>query len=189
MLIEMAFRRPEFCGGQLVKMADGTSWYVPQPKIDLDPSRLGTKEDFEAGPRTLFGFEFDRLVDACNAAGTDAEMARALMALAIDLMGRNYDLSPDQYGSLLRFVADPDDGNESLLAIYRIATGQGPRTMARWCRLGAIMAGVDPDRIKVQDAYELAQIQVALGRFIPADQWVEEMVEERKQRELDNYVG
>ena len=181
---EESFRRPDFQGGRPVQLADGQSWYIPLPILESRPLLLESRDD-RVEALTTFGPEFDRLVAACQETETAPEEARVLLELAVDLLGRNYDLSLDQYRALLQYGVQDRDHNEPLLAIHRIATGTGPRTFARWCRLGAILAGADPDRLPLEDAYELATIQVAIGRHVPAAKWVEELVAGELQQSLD----
>lgn len=186
-MLESECRRPDFLGGRPIVLGDGQAWFIPTPMLasqaDLD------RNGWDHETLMAFGPEFDRLVAAVRGAESEEEEGRASLALAVDLLRRNYDIPPDHFGRLLAYVVGESDPNQPLLEIFYIAIGQAPRTLARWCRLGAILAGVAPDATSLEDAYELASIQVGLGRHIPADKWVDEMVEEAKLAKLYSSLG
>jgi hypothetical protein len=127
---ERSARRPDFAGGECVKLGDGVGWFLPKPRVGFLPEsdgaagvRLGTKA------RRSFGRAYDDLVDAYIEADDGQAELSALLALAVDLLIRNYDgLTADEFAELLpRWVGD-EANDEMWKAIADVALGRaGPK--------------------------------------------------------------
>lgn len=127
-LDEKALRRPDFRGGRAVTLADGQAWYIPCPEVDLAPTFLDDGSLGDVMTQTTFGPEFDGLVAAVPSARSQREEAVAMIRLGHDLLGRNYDLRPADYGRLLRYrVSRDDEEGEGLSGIYLVAAGIAPK--------------------------------------------------------------
>jgi len=96
MLDERSLRRPSFQDGAWVRLADGNLWSFPLPGSVCE--NRGASAD--AG-QTLPG-----LVAAVCESEDRAELRRMELALAIHLLGRNYQLGPSEYQHLLDFPPD-----------------------------------------------------------------------------------
>lgn len=126
---EAARRRPgiDAAGSVPVRLADGNEWLVPRPRIDLVPVfKDGILAD--VGRRYSFGEAFYRkqaaLADA--AGGPAGPYLLAAFDLAIDLLGRNYDLDESDYQALIPY-RDSDPASVAMWrAIVAVASGDGP---------------------------------------------------------------
>lgn len=120
---EASSRRPDFLGGPAITLANGQEWHFPRPTSYFVP------DDDAAGVRRHWnlGDDYGALFDRCMEAESDLEMIGGELALARSLLLRNYDLTPAQAGSLLRFgygaTADPDAA-AMRLAVMAVATGK-----------------------------------------------------------------
>ena len=102
MLDEHALRRPDYTPGAAIKLCDGQTWHFPHALIEYLP-RLDSAGKVELCRGTSFGADYDALADALSEADDAGEQMTALMALAIDLLWRNYALSFEQTAKLLRY--------------------------------------------------------------------------------------
>ena len=123
---EPALRGSGFQPGPGVVLADGQAWQIPCPMFDLIP-RFAPDGGVGYESVTTFGQGFDELVDAVQNAETIAEEATSLFRLAIDLLGRNYQLGPDQFRALLVYPGDGNWVQTPLGDIYRVAIGTAPK--------------------------------------------------------------
>jgi len=123
---EKLSRRPDFQGGRPIVLADGQEWSFPCPTIEFAPRRQADGS-VKVTLSTAYGAEFDRLVDAVSGEKTMGEEAQALFSLAIDLLDRNYALSPDQLFVLLRYPQDGMWSETALGQIFDVAVGRGPK--------------------------------------------------------------
>jgi hypothetical protein len=97
MLDERALRRPGFSPGCWVRFADGQVWALPGPAdVPEDPT-------------------YPALVRAVGDAESPAEQLRGELALAIYLLGLNYDLDAEAYEALL----DQPAASPALAAMQR----------------------------------------------------------------------
>lgn len=133
MLDEKALRRPEFSEDSVpVTLCDGQEWYLPVPPGEFFPVTLDGDLDICGG----FGPEYDaklqaladaaeRLAEAGAAAAGEQYQAvnRAIMALGIDLLLRNYGLTIEQVATLLRYRPRDRANVEMWQAIGRTARG------------------------------------------------------------------
>lgn len=123
-LDERALRRADFATGEVVTLADGQGWSIPCPRLVYVPA-IGQGGEFGVKAASTFGPEFDRKVAALQEADTVPREAVALLALAVDLVGRNYDVPPADLPTLLRYETVTEGGRPGMEDIYRIATGFG----------------------------------------------------------------
>jgi hypothetical protein len=93
MLDERSLRRPWFQDGAWVRLADGNLWSLP-----LSGSLRENQGELAAAGPTLTG-----LIEAVFESEDRAELRRMELALAIHLLGCNYQLGPTEYQSLLDF--------------------------------------------------------------------------------------
>jgi hypothetical protein len=84
-------RRADFRRGPSIRLADGQPWTFPDPAEVAAGRGAGVEPEFEALVRAVFEAE-DR-----------PDRLRCELALAINLLGRNYELTPVEYRRLLGF--------------------------------------------------------------------------------------
>lgn len=127
-LDETARRRSTFVAGVPIVLGDGQAWHLPRPTLGFFPDvddagkiRFGDKMGFQ------FGADYDALVDALAESEDGLGEANALLALAVNLLLRNYSLTFDDFRVLLpRFPGDPENA-EMWKAIAALAVGSGPK--------------------------------------------------------------
>jgi len=106
MLDENALRRPDFLPGRPIRLADGQRWTFPLPPGEHCPGVGDGAAQEEVG--TLFGYGYSATLAAVLEAADEFERLQAELALAIFLLGRNYDLSPVSFQEILCFEkSDP----------------------------------------------------------------------------------
>lgn len=129
MLNETERRRADFAGGAPVKMADGQEWVLAKPLIQFAYSAgpLG----FNVVLNITEGDNFNNLmqsVDTALEAGNGDQIVGSQLAIGAALLRRNYDLTDEEMGTLLRFAYGETDGieaNERRLNVMDIARGNG----------------------------------------------------------------
>lgn len=105
--LEKSRRRPEFVAGHPVTLADGQTWYLPSVPAKVFPLFDETGKYGGIGARSSFNDpEFDALMAAWMEATSRYAEFGALFGLAIYLLGRNYDLSPEDFQRLLVYHRD-----------------------------------------------------------------------------------
>ena len=88
---ESTRRRHDFLPGSLIHLADGQRWTFPDP-----------------GEAAEFGPDHAALINAVCEAEDESERLKAELVLAIFLLCRNYELSPDALSALLIYASgDP----------------------------------------------------------------------------------
>jgi hypothetical protein len=115
MLDEQAYRRPDFVGGILIRLADGQSWSFPSavaPGAARDGATNGG----------AFGSDYAVLLEAVREADDETERLRAELALAIYLLARNYDLGPNDYQELLGWAPGSPELAAGQQAFHDLAT-------------------------------------------------------------------
>ena len=125
---EASRRRAPFTGGVPVLLADGQAWTFPRPLLGLMPE-VGSdgKVRFGENLRFNFGEAYDALVDAFAESEDWRAESEALLALALDLLGRNYDLSGLALGEILPRLLN-DEGNADMWrAVAEVAVGKAPK--------------------------------------------------------------
>lgn len=121
-------RQPFDARGAAVVLADGQTWTLPKPLLGLFPEvgADGTPR-FGVQPRFHFGARYDALIDAFAESDDGVAEANALLALALDLLGRNYDLAGLDLGALLPRLFHDDRNAEMWRAIAEAALGKAPK--------------------------------------------------------------
>jgi hypothetical protein len=124
---EKRWRKPE-ASGIPITLADGEAWLFPRPKVGLSALVDSTgRPRFAQKSTRSFGADYDALVDAFIEADDGVNEAEALLALAVDLLGRNYDLAPSELVTLLPRWFDDDANQEMWRAIADAALGRAPK--------------------------------------------------------------
>lgn len=126
MLDERALRRETFSEGHKVALADGQEWTFPKPKMRFRPKVVDGKVDVDGGPS--FGPEYDASLDVLFGVVDvePIERLRVKFEMAVRLLGANYDLTPEDFASLI--VLEPDD----------------PASDERWEQLTRAIMGIAP---------------------------------------------
>jgi len=102
---ELTLRRPDFRPGTPIRLADGQAWTFPAPTA-LEPINEGRASNQRLSHDEA---EYDALLAGVLEAEDVPERLRAELALAIHLLGRNYDLDPADFSRVLEFPpGDPD---------------------------------------------------------------------------------
>lgn len=133
MLDEAALRRPEFTEGEPIVLGDGQEWSFPRPILEVYPT---PGDDgvyrFEGVRRRIFGPDFERKLEAfaATAGKSYRDQLGALVQVAVDLLGRNYDLKPEDYGVMLPW-RPRDDANDAMWgSIAEVVGGFAPKADA-----------------------------------------------------------
>jgi hypothetical protein len=96
---ERANRRPKFCPGIDLRLADGQVWSFPQPAEPMGEGEVALDQgDSEA---TWDNRTYRAIVRAALEAEDEGDLFRAEIALAIHLLHWNYILDPDDFEDLL----------------------------------------------------------------------------------------
>ena len=106
---EAVRRRSPFYRGREIVLADGKPLILPSPVVE-------SEVDF-----TRLGPDYRSLLRAVREAGDEAERRRAELALAIFLLGCNYELSPIDYQQLLIFPPGATELVEVQQGFHRLA--------------------------------------------------------------------
>jgi len=109
---EVALRRPDFRPGIAIRLANGQAWTFPAPSASPGMAAEG---DLSGRRSSRPDPEYEALIRAVLEAEDEIEGRRVELALAIYLLGQNYDLGPADYSRLLEFPP----GNPALAALQR----------------------------------------------------------------------
>ncbi len=124
---ERTRRRPDFGAGEPIVLADGQAWHFPRPVVSLFPIVGPDGRLADLGGRATFGRDYDDLLRQLHTAPGPVDQLRALFALAIDLLTRNYELTGPELSRLLEY-RDGDPENASTWSrIAEVATGNNPK--------------------------------------------------------------
>ena len=106
MIDEKTKRRPTFdeANSAPVVLADGQTWWMPKPWLEVRPTFRGGRA-VDSAPALTCGPEFDAVKKAVDDAEGD-DIITAGATLAAHMMLLNYDLADDQLGTLLVFRAN-----------------------------------------------------------------------------------
>lgn len=130
---EPSLRRPDFAGGVPIMLSDGRAWTFPRPEMSDLYFRPGPDGKPALAAGLTFGPEYEELVEEYLAADDGAAELKALAALAMDLLSRNYALGPADFRALLRVrrAGDPGEAENRAMweAIADVALGRGPKPM------------------------------------------------------------
>lgn len=127
MLDEQALRRPEFdeANSCPITLGDGQEWWFPLPPGEL--VLLSLDGDYEDA--TGFGPEFDARLKAKREASEADDvpgLVRSLFGLAVAMLGRNYDLTLEDYRTLLAWRPRDEASRAMWQAIAGASDGVGP---------------------------------------------------------------
>lgn len=138
LLNEVEKRRSDFKPGVPVTLSDGQRWELPRPGVGFVP------DDGPQGFRSRLVLHPDRgygdLADAIDAAHAELaanpdagpSLVRAELRIAAACLRRNYDLTIDEVGALIRFGYAPDDveGRRLRDEVLSVALGNSPAPVA-----------------------------------------------------------
>lgn len=137
---EGALRRPGFQGGTPVVLADGQTWYVPDPVVTPVPDgyRFARGADgvtrLRAARATPGDEDYGALLDRYVEGERYEDQVVALADLAYHLLARNYDLAFEDTREIFARYFDPDpraDDNQAAWdAIAEVALGTAPKLSA-----------------------------------------------------------
>ena len=186
MLDERALRKPGFREGRRIKLADGQEWSIPKPRLIFKPKITSDgKVDFGGGAN--FGPEFDDQMDILLGAreAEPTERLRVKFEVAVRLLASNYNLAPDDFAELLVLeVGEPD--SDARWDALTSADGHRPKTLARYLRLCARMAG-ETVEIDLEDAIGIASFLVATGQVPPVSRWVDAIIDEDRANAMEAF--
>jgi hypothetical protein len=127
MRTEAELRRPDFTGGTPVRLADGNEWSIPRPVIRISPRLDDAGKVAGLSARTTFGAEFDDLIRSIQEPPEGANRVTLLLTLAVDLLDKNYTLTPEEKAEVLTFDMGDEAGEQMLFDVYDVAVGNGPK--------------------------------------------------------------
>jgi hypothetical protein len=116
--------RAEFCEG--VKLADGQTWYLPKPWVEICPTfENGAAVDYSRA--LTVGPDLEVLVDAVRSNEGVAAIL-AIMTLGAFLLRRNYELTDAELETLFVYRDGDSESDAMLRGIVDTATGlHGPK--------------------------------------------------------------
>jgi len=129
MIDEKTRRKPNFDerNSSPVVLADGQTWHLPKPWLELRPVFRDGKPVTAYGLLTS-GAELDELVEAIGEAETFRAQVVGAASLAARLLLHHYDLSDADLDELLRFRVSDPASLAWMENVIEIATGQsGPK--------------------------------------------------------------
>jgi hypothetical protein len=127
---EQGLRREGFREGVPIALADGQAWHFPRPVLTFYPTFEGGGKPTFSDSRHTFGPKYDDLVEGFLASEDGYEEANGLLALAVDLLARNYDLRPEDFRALLPRMVGDLDNDVMWGAIADVALGRAPKPTA-----------------------------------------------------------
>jgi hypothetical protein len=134
-LDEVAKRKPNFSerNAAPVVLANGQTWWVPKPWLEIRPIFRGGKA-VSAYPVPTQGPELDELVEAMAECEDRAGQVIAAASLAAHLLSWHYELTDSELAGLLTFRLHDDSSDQWMREVFAIAIGQsGPKV----CRAGS----------------------------------------------------
>ncbi len=110
-----------------VVLADGQTWYLPKPWLEVHPVFQGGKAH-SSYPVLTYGPELDSLVQALGDCDDNSTLLIGAATLGAYLLSENYQLSDVELDQLFVFrVGDPLSWDWAMTVI-KVATGQsGPK--------------------------------------------------------------
>jgi hypothetical protein len=124
-LDEQAKRKPNFDerNSAPVVLADGQTWHVPKPWLEIRPVFRGGKA-VRAYPVLTCGPELDGLVEAMAECDDLDSQVVAVASLAAHLLRWHYDLTDPELDGLLCFRRGDELSLNWLREVFAVATGQ-----------------------------------------------------------------
>lgn len=129
MLDEASKRKPNFDARNSapVVLADGQSWFVPKPWLEIRPVFRSGKA-VTAYPVLTCGPELDALIEAMGESDDLDGQVTAVASLAAYLLRWHYELTDDDLDQLLAFRIGDETSLDWLRETCNIATGRsGPK--------------------------------------------------------------
>ena len=129
MLDEQAKRKSNFDQRNSVPviLADGQTWFVPKPWLEIRPVFQNSKA-VTAYPVLTYGEELDGLVEAIAACDSMLEQVSAVASLGAFLLQWHYELSEPDLDQLFVFRPSHEQSLTWMREVCAIATGQsGPK--------------------------------------------------------------
>jgi hypothetical protein len=126
---EVEKRKPNFDerNSAPVVLADGQTWHVPKPWLEIRPVFRGGKA-VRAYPVLTCGQELDSLVEAMAKCDDLDSQVVAVASLAAHLLCWHYELTDAELDELLCFRCGEEDSLRWMREVFAIATGQsGPK--------------------------------------------------------------
>jgi hypothetical protein len=161
---ERARRRPKFCSGIDLQLADGQVWSLPVPgepigEVEATGGDGGSKVTWEDR-------RYGSIIRAIVEAEDEGDLFRAELALAIHLLNWNYALDPDDFEDILDDHGEGRRRADLSNALNRLAMAH--------LRPFALPADCQPDRVSNpgQDDFRRVlghQVSPILGRRVPPE--------------------
>jgi hypothetical protein len=123
-LIEQYRRLPDFDPEHCtpIKLSDGQEWFFPKPWLSLIPIVRGD-EVVAHSRHVTFGDDLDVLLEAIAAEENPVEQIMKVLALAIFLLKRNYDLQSDEFQRILTYRVGDSESEEMINQIIDVTLG------------------------------------------------------------------
>jgi hypothetical protein len=124
-----------------IVLGDGQLWQLPKPTMRADGWTVEFRPvvnadgtlSFDSGHKRFepdFGPDYEQKLEAFMRADGGADEANALLALAWELLSRNYALAPADLGRLLPLRPNDETNNAMWQAIVDVALGRAPKLTA-----------------------------------------------------------
>jgi hypothetical protein len=124
-LNEAAKRKPNFDerNSAPVILADGQTWFIPKPWLEIRPVFRGGKA-VTAYPVLTCGAELDALIEAMTECDDLESQIIAAASLAAHLLCWHYELTDPELDGLLYFRRGDERSLQWLREVFAVATGQ-----------------------------------------------------------------
>ncbi len=110
-----------------VVLADGQTWHLPKPWLDIHPVFRDGKAQ-SSYPILTYGPELDAMVKAMGECDDDSALLICAASLGAYLLSQNYHLSDNELDQLFVFRIGDSLSRDWAMAVMQIATGQsGPK--------------------------------------------------------------
>jgi hypothetical protein len=129
MLDERSKRKPNFDerNAAEVELADGQTWFVPKPWLEIRPVFRGGKA-VRAWRVLTCGPALDALIDALSECNDLDGQVMAAASLAAHLLRWHYELTDAELDQLLAFRCTDESSLNWMREVFAIATGRsGPK--------------------------------------------------------------
>jgi hypothetical protein len=129
MLDEAAKRKPNWSerNSAPVVLADGQSWWVPKPWLEIRPVFRDGKAD-GAYPAYGYSADLNRMIERVAESELFVDQVAAVATLAAHLLQSQYDLSDQDLDQLLAYRRNDPESVEWTRLVIEIATGRsGPK--------------------------------------------------------------
>jgi hypothetical protein len=126
MLRESDLRKAD-AQGVPIKLGNGEEWIFPRPRVGLAYEIVEGRYQISEKISRSFGAEYDQLVDGFLESGDGADFLNKRLALAVDLLKRNYGILPEDVPVLLPVWFGDEENQAMWTAIVDVALGRGPK--------------------------------------------------------------